>query len=138
MPQITQKSTKPPRLKLNIISHGTLETRDLQASRRFYEEVMGFEVLQRTPVALLLRLGSDHTYVVVETRTTRWQHGVFSFSVADPDDNWWEILANRPRGYALAFDEPEADLTGRANLTREQLSGEARRQESAIGRPTVT
>jgi catechol 2,3-dioxygenase-like lactoylglutathione lyase family enzyme len=71
MPQITQTSTKPPLLKLNFISHGTLETRDLQASRRFYEEVMGFEVRQRTPVSLLLRLGSDHTYVVVETRTAQ-------------------------------------------------------------------
>ena len=164
MPQITRKSTKPPLLKLNFISHGTLEARDLQASRCFYEEVMGFEVLQRTPVSLLLRLGGDHTYVVVQTRNPkgmtllnhngvdvsteddvraayealfsvqddygieqvrkpRWQHGVFSFYVTDPDGNWWEILANRPRGYAPGFDEPAADLTGRTDLSHEQLRG---------------
>jgi Glyoxalase/Bleomycin resistance protein/Dioxygenase superfamily len=38
-----------PLLKLNFISRGALEVRDLQASRRFYEEVLGFEVSQRTP-----------------------------------------------------------------------------------------
>jgi catechol 2,3-dioxygenase-like lactoylglutathione lyase family enzyme/ferredoxin len=164
MPQITQKSTKPPLLKLNFISHATLEVSDLQASRRFYEEVMGFEVLQRTPVSLLLRLGSDHTYVVVETRQPKgmglfnhngvdvstgddvqaaydaliavqneygiqrlekpcWQHGVFAFFFADPDGNWWEILANPPRGYAPEFDEPEADLTGRTDLTEDEVRG---------------
>jgi ferredoxin/catechol 2,3-dioxygenase-like lactoylglutathione lyase family enzyme len=162
MAQITQKSTKPPLLNLNFMSHGTLEVRDLQASRRFYEEVMGFEVIQRAPVALLLRLGSDHTYVVVENRNARGtgllnhngvdvsteedvraayetlvsvqdeygiqridkpclQHGVFSFFFADLDGNWWEILANRPRGYAVEFDDPEADLTGRTDLCEDNL-----------------
>lgn len=162
MPQITQKSIKPPLLKLNFISHGTLEVRDLQASRRFYEEVMGFEVIQRAPVALLLRLGGDHTYVAVETRNPNgmglfnhngvdvsteddvrvayetlvsvqdeygiqridkpcWQHGVYSFFFADPDGNWWEILANRPRGYSAEFDDPDADLTGRTDLTEDDL-----------------
>jgi Lactoylglutathione lyase and related lyases len=162
MPQITQKSTKPPLLKLNFMSHGTLEVRDLQASRRFYEEVMGFEVIQRTPVSLLLRLGSYHTYVAVENRNAGgmgllnhngvdvsteddvgaayealvsvqddygirridkpcFQHGVFSFFFADPDGNWWEILANRPRGYSAEFDDPEADLTGRTDLTEDDL-----------------
>jgi catechol 2,3-dioxygenase-like lactoylglutathione lyase family enzyme len=164
MPQITQRSTKPPLLKLDFISHGTLEVGDLQASRRFYEEVMGFEVIQRTPLSLLLRLGGDHTYVVVKTpkpkgmpllhhngvdvstedevraahealvsvsddygiqRVTKpcWQHGVYSFYVADPDGNWWEILANQPRGYAPAFDQPDADLTGRSDLTKDELRG---------------
>lgn len=162
MPQITQKSTRPSLLKLNFISHGTLEVRDLQASRRFYEEVMGFEVIQRAPVALLLRLGGDHTYVAVETRNPKgmglfnhngvdvsteddvrtayetlvtvqdqygiervekpcWQHGVYSFFFADPDGNWWEILANRPRGYSAEFDDPDVDLTGRTDLTEDDL-----------------
>ncbi|WP_157475355.1 VOC family protein [Parafrankia sp. EUN1f] len=50
-----------------MISHGTLTSLDLQESRRFYEEVFGFEVIQLSPVSLLARKGSDHTYVVVET-----------------------------------------------------------------------
>lgn len=56
-----------PVLDIMMISHGTLESRNLQESRRFYEEVLGFEVLQLSTVSLLVRHGSDHTYVVVET-----------------------------------------------------------------------
>jgi catechol 2,3-dioxygenase-like lactoylglutathione lyase family enzyme/ferredoxin len=162
MPQITHKSPKASLLRLNFISHGTLEVGDLQASRRFYEEVMGFEVIQRTPVSLLFRLGGEHTYVAVETHNPKGtgllnhngvdvsteddvraayetlmavqdeygiqrieppcrQHGVYSFFFADPDGNWWEILAHGPGGYSPEFDQPEADLTGRTDLSEDDL-----------------
>src|SRR5262245_14368219 len=64
---ITTRATKPPLLQINFLSHGTLESRDLQASRRFYEEVLGFEVIQHAPVAMMIRYGSDHVYAVVQT-----------------------------------------------------------------------
>jgi catechol 2,3-dioxygenase-like lactoylglutathione lyase family enzyme len=68
MPQITTSCrTDRPLLSLTMISHGTLTSLDLQASRRFYEEVFGFEVIQVSPVSLVMRHGSAHTYVVVET-----------------------------------------------------------------------
>ena len=38
-----------PTLKLKFISHGTLECRDLAFTRRFYEEFLGFEVVQIHP-----------------------------------------------------------------------------------------
>jgi hypothetical protein len=34
-----------PALKLNFLSHGTLESRDLAFSRRFYEEFLGLDVV---------------------------------------------------------------------------------------------
>ena len=64
---ITTKSTKPPLLHVNFLSHGTLECNDLRATRRFYEEVLGLEVIQHTPVAMMFRLGSNHVYAVVQT-----------------------------------------------------------------------
>jgi catechol 2,3-dioxygenase-like lactoylglutathione lyase family enzyme len=68
MPQITtSRRTGKSLIPITMISHGTLNSIDMQASRRFYEEVLGFEVLQVSPVSMLLRLGTDHTYVVVET-----------------------------------------------------------------------
>ncbi|WP_416979677.1 VOC family protein [Streptomyces sp. T028] len=68
MPQITRSHrTDKPLLDITMISHGTLGSVDLQVSRRFYEEVLGFDVIQLSPVSILLRKGSDHTYVVVET-----------------------------------------------------------------------
>ncbi len=152
---ITQKSTKPPLLKINFLSHGTLECSDLQATRRFYEEVLGFEIIQHLKGAMMVRHGSDHIYVVVQTarparemdllnhngldvgseeevreayellqsvqqeygirkiQKPRAQHGAYAFYFQDLDGNWWEILANPPRGYSVMFDTPDIDLTGR-------------------------
>ena len=35
-----------PTLKLSFLSHGTLESKDLEFTRRFYEQFFGFEVVQ--------------------------------------------------------------------------------------------
>lgn len=68
MPQITtSRKTDKPLVPIEMISHGTLTSLDLQKSRRFYEEVLGLEVIQVSPVSMLARRGSDHVYVIVET-----------------------------------------------------------------------
>jgi predicted lactoylglutathione lyase len=158
---ITQKATKPPLLQINFISHGTLECADLQATRRFYEEVFGFEVIQHSPLGMMVRLGGDHVYVVLcrgkrpgmrftnhngldvgtpeevdrcyerllavkgeygvhRLTQPNLQHGDYSFYFQDLDDNWWEILANPPRGYSPRFGRPEVDLTGLSAQELEQ------------------
>ena len=61
-------ATVEPALKLNFLSHGTLESKDLERSRKFYEEFLGCDVVRTSPVSLLIRLGGDHTYAVVEQR----------------------------------------------------------------------
>ncbi|MGW1783743.1 VOC family protein [Streptomyces sp. NPDC002143] len=66
-PKITKSyRTDSPLINIGMISHGTLSAIDIQESRRFYEEVLGFEVIQHAPVGLLIRRGSEHVYVVVE------------------------------------------------------------------------
>jgi len=67
MARITTRSAKPPLLQLNFLSHGTLECIDLQKTRRFYEEVFGLEVVQHNTVSMMIRLGGQHCYAVVET-----------------------------------------------------------------------
>ncbi len=62
-------TTETPTLKLNFISHGTLEAKDLAFTRRFYEEFLGFEVVQPSKISLWFRLGGQHIYVCVENRT---------------------------------------------------------------------
>ena len=57
-----------PALKLKFLSHGTLESTDLEASRRFYAEFLGFEVVRTSPISLLLRLGGKQVIVVVEVK----------------------------------------------------------------------
>ena len=55
-----------PTLKLNFLSHGTLETKDIEFTRRFYEEFMGFTVLRTSKISLWIRLGGNHIYAVVQ------------------------------------------------------------------------
>jgi hypothetical protein len=70
---LTEENTQPrakvePALKLNFLSHGTLDSRNLEFSRKFYEEFLGFEVVQTSPISLLIRLGGDHTIAVVYSK----------------------------------------------------------------------
>jgi catechol 2,3-dioxygenase-like lactoylglutathione lyase family enzyme len=66
MPAITDRSTKQPLLKTGILNHGTLHVRDIAKSRRFYEEVLGIECIQTSPLSLMIRKGTAHVYAVVE------------------------------------------------------------------------
>jgi catechol 2,3-dioxygenase-like lactoylglutathione lyase family enzyme len=67
MPAITDRSTRPPLLKTGRINHGTLSCRNIARTRQFYEEVLGLEVIQNSPLSLMVRKGADHVYAVVET-----------------------------------------------------------------------
>jgi catechol 2,3-dioxygenase-like lactoylglutathione lyase family enzyme len=79
-------------LKLKFISHGTLEARDFDRSRRFYEDFMGFEVIRASNMSLMIRLGGEHIYVVVPKdekgapMSVRNHNGVDVFSDADVDE----------------------------------------------------
>jgi len=55
-------------LKLELLSHGTLASRDLESSREFYEDFLGFDVIRTSNISLMIRLGSQHVYVVVENK----------------------------------------------------------------------
>src|SRR5207253_6397278 len=72
---MTEDTTTPantdkprPALKLEFLSHGTLESRDLAFSRRFYEEFLGLDVVQTSPISLLGRLGGPNTIAVVYSK----------------------------------------------------------------------
>jgi len=61
----------PPRARTSILrpyclGHGTLECRNLAASRRFYEESLGLEVVQHAVSAASVRLGMRFHIVCVE------------------------------------------------------------------------
>lgn len=49
-----------------VLGHGTLECRDLKASRRFYEEFLGLECAQHAISAMAVRLGMAFHIVCVE------------------------------------------------------------------------
>src|SRR5713101_2246817 len=60
-----------PTLKLKFLSHGTLESVDLDYARRFYEEFLGLEVVKVSNISLWCRLGGNHIYVVVLVKPER-------------------------------------------------------------------
>ncbi|MEE2661620.1 MAG: VOC family protein [Pseudomonadota bacterium] len=62
------ETAKDPALKLNFLSHGTLESKNLEKARDFYTEFLGLEVVRTSPISLLLRLGGDNTIAVVEQK----------------------------------------------------------------------
>ena len=66
MPAITDKSTKTPLLKTGPLNHGTLACVDIAVTRRFYEEVLGLDVIQTSPRSLMVRKGGDFVYACVE------------------------------------------------------------------------
>jgi catechol 2,3-dioxygenase-like lactoylglutathione lyase family enzyme len=49
-----------------LLSHGTLECRDLEASRRFYQEVLGMETVRTGPMSMNIRLGGAWVIVVLQ------------------------------------------------------------------------
>jgi catechol 2,3-dioxygenase-like lactoylglutathione lyase family enzyme len=67
----TKKACSEPTLKLKFLSHGTLESKDLDFTRRFYEEFLGFEVVVPSKISIWCRLGGKHIYVVVAVQPGR-------------------------------------------------------------------
>ena len=64
--QFTISRAKDPVLKcLTFLSHGTLESRDLEKTRQFYENCLGIETIRTSPISLMIRLGGNNTIAVV-------------------------------------------------------------------------
>lgn len=80
-------------LKTTFLSHGTLGSKDLEATRRFYEEFLGLEVVRTSPVSLMIRLGGQHVYAVVHTKNKEkmprcYHNGLDVHTEADVDAAW--------------------------------------------------
>ena len=55
-------------IKSKFLSHGTLGSKDLEATRKFYTEFLGLEVIRTSKISLMVRLGGDHVYAVVQSK----------------------------------------------------------------------
>jgi catechol 2,3-dioxygenase-like lactoylglutathione lyase family enzyme len=69
MPTITDKSQAKPLLSMKRINHGTLGCTNLAKTRRFYEEVLGLDVIQTSPVSMMVSKNADFVYACVESPT---------------------------------------------------------------------
>jgi catechol-2,3-dioxygenase len=68
-PRITKRSARTPILRGARLASGTLPSRDLGASRRFYETVLGLDVFERSSETLVVKMGGKHAYLVERATT---------------------------------------------------------------------
>lgn len=111
MPAITDRSKKKPILKTGILNHGTLHSRDIKRTRQFYEEVLGLDVIQTSPISLMVRKGTDHVYAVVETPTddkamSMLNHNGFEVQSAEEVQESYEALLKVKDEWGLKIMPP--------------------------------
>ncbi len=84
-------AAKKSALNTRFLSHGTLGSKDLEATRVFYEEFLGLNVVRTSPISMMIQLGGNHVYAVVQVpnkdKMARCYHnGLDVLSDADVDD----------------------------------------------------
>ena len=89
-----------PAIRPRFISHGTLGSKDLAQTRRFYEEFLGLEVVQTSPISLMIRLGGDHVYAVVQVKDKPempriYHNGLDVETPQEVDEAYRTVLANQ-------------------------------------------
>ena len=101
----TENNNKPV-LKLNFLSHGTLESKDIERSRKFYEEFLGCDVVRTSPISLLIRLGGNHTYAVVYKKNRTEQmpllyHNGFDVETQEDVDEAYKTVEEQAEEWGL-------------------------------------
>jgi catechol 2,3-dioxygenase-like lactoylglutathione lyase family enzyme len=118
---------KEPLLKPVMLSHGTVECRDLDAARRFYREVLGMEVVQTSKVSLMLRLNSVVTIAAVETKgpngAGHFSHFGFDFATREEVDDAWEKVKGVQEEYGIQKITRPADQHGTYAFYIEDMDG---------------
>ena len=110
-PQV-EKATDPA-LKLKFLSHGTLESKDLEKAREFYTEFLGLEVVRTSPISLLIRLGGNNTIAVVEQKNRTEQmpmlnHNGFDVETQEQVDTAYETAIEQSEKWGLhKFSKPK-------------------------------
>jgi catechol 2,3-dioxygenase-like lactoylglutathione lyase family enzyme len=109
--------TKPePVLKLKFLSHGTIECRDVDASRRFYEEFLGLEVVRTSTKSLMLRLGGQQTIACVRTRNklekTVYSHVGLDVTTREEVDECYRLVLEHRAKWGITDIMQPADLHG--------------------------
>lgn len=93
---------KPPALDLKFLSHGTLISKDLEATRKFYTEFFGLEVVRTSNISMMARLGGDHVYAVVEVPKHKEKMGFLFHNGLDVSTD-----AEVDKAYRTAVDQAE-------------------------------
>jgi catechol-2,3-dioxygenase len=103
-------------LRLKFLSHGTLEARDLEKARRFYEECLGLETRRTSPVSLMIRLGGDNTIAVVQNPRKQemalLNHNGLDVATREEVDECYRVLSEQKATWGLKKITRPADQHG--------------------------
>jgi catechol-2,3-dioxygenase len=124
-PQARQKPQ--PVLKLKFLSHGTIESTDLERSRKFYEEFLGLEAVRTSHKSLMLRLGGLQTLAVVQVltqpeRTVRSHNGLDVTSRAEVDEAYRLVIEQKDK-WGLTNIMAPGDLHGSYSFYFSDIDG---------------
>jgi len=116
-----------PVLKVKFLSHGTLACRDVDKTRRFYEEFLGLDVIRTSHKSLMVRLGGEQTIAVVRTndknaRSVYTHHGLDVSTREEVDENYRIVLEQRDQWGITEIMQP-ADLHGTYSFYFRDLDG---------------
>ena len=121
------KNPVEPLLKLNFLSHGTVEVDDLDRARRFYEEVLGVEVVQTSKVSLQMRLNSKTTVVAVETnkpiQAGMFSHIGFDVETKEEVDHAYELVKKVKGTYGIQKLTRPVDQHGSYSFYIQDMDG---------------
>jgi len=92
-------------LKPKMLSHGTVETHDLAAAKKFYTEFLGMEVVQTSAISLMLRLNSVTTIACVQTKGETaagiYSHFGFDYETREEVDAAHEVAVAQKDNYGI-------------------------------------
>jgi catechol 2,3-dioxygenase-like lactoylglutathione lyase family enzyme len=114
MDQVVVKTALEPSLKLKFLSHGTLISGDLEATRKFYVDFLGLEVVRTSPISLMVRLGGQHVYACVYRKNHNSKMD-FLFH------NGLDVETQEEVDEAHATTVAEADKWGLTQITKPKL-----------------
>jgi catechol 2,3-dioxygenase-like lactoylglutathione lyase family enzyme len=93
-------------LKPGILTHGTLEVRDIQQSMRFYREFLLMDVIQHLPIACRISLGGNWYIVCLEAKQSRdmplLNHFGIDVDSREAVDRWHERAVAQKEAYGLS------------------------------------
>lgn len=123
-------STSEPVLKLKFLSHGTLECRDLERSRTFYEKFLGLEVMQTSDRSLLMRLGGNNTLAVVANKNRKveaempvYNHNGLDVSTDADVDATFKTVQEKAEEWGLAVLTEPVEMHGAYSFYFRDMDG---------------
>ena len=97
----------------HFLSHGTLCVKNLEETRKFYEEFLGLEVVRHNRLAMCFRLHNDMRIVCVEVKETPKMDVMTHWGV--------DVLNKEDVGEAYANAVKLKDVYGMQKVTRPHL-----------------